>query len=161
MVYGCDKPWWEYRKGLPDFKGHKVTWSGHGLEYPGMRRIEIVKAGAKYSQAVEMGKVGVVGGGGNSGFQAMNLAIQFGARRILLVGFDMTAATGGLHWYGRNAWKDANNPHDTTFAGWVAAFNAAVPTLDEIGVEVFNASPHSALQCFPKVTVADFLKGGK
>ena len=43
-----------------------------------------------------------IGGGGNSGFQALNLALQWGARKIILVGFDLTDENG-LHWYGRNS----------------------------------------------------------
>lgn len=160
MVYGCDKPWWDFRHGLQQFKGYKVAWGGSPLDWPDIHKVEIVKVGREYSQRIEMGKVGTIGGGGNSGFQAMNLAIQFGARRILLVGFDMTDQ-GGLHWYGRNNWPMANNPARDSFERWISAFNAAVPTLREIGVEVFNASAYSALTCFPKVTVADFLKGVK
>jgi hypothetical protein len=62
----------------------------------------------KYSDDLQW-TAGVVGGGGNSGFQAVNLAAQFGASRIILIGFDMTDR-GGKHWYGRNHWPMSNNP---------------------------------------------------
>lgn len=91
----------------------------------------------------------MVGSGGNSGFQALNLAVQFGARRILLVGFDMNDR-GGVHWYGRNSWPMANNPDHNNFRRWIAAFEGAAPLLKSMGIEVVNLSPHSAIQCFPK-----------
>ena len=40
------------------------------------------------------GETGTVGWGGNSGFQAINLALQFGAARLLLVGFDCRVDKG-------------------------------------------------------------------
>jgi hypothetical protein len=102
-------------------------------------------------------RLGVIGGGGNSGFQALNLAVQFGARRIILIGFDMSDA-GGVHWYGRNNWQMANNPNSSNFMRWTAAFDRAAPVLEQAGVEVVNAAPHSALRCFKRTSVADALK---
>lgn len=96
---------------------------------------------------------GVIGGGGNSGFQALNLALQFGARRVVLVGVDLV----GTHWYGRNNWHMAGNPDDGAFGRWAAAFEGAVPMLKAMGAEVLNASPRSALKCFPKVDLMDAL----
>lgn len=101
------------------------------------------------------GEVGLVGSGGNSGFQALNLAVQFGALRIALVGFDMTDRSG-VHWYGRNRWNRANNPDHSNFRRWITAFDRAAPDLKNMGVEVVNCSPHSALTCFPKVSVEAF-----
>lgn len=160
-VYGCDKAWWQYRCGLKDFPGLKMCWAGNGLDgFPDIRRVEIAKSENPqdvYSSSILTEKVGVIGGGWNSGFQSLNLAVQFGARRILLVGYDMTDR-GGLHWYGRNTWNGANNPSDHAFRRWVGAFQLAVPTLKALGVEVINTSPNSALRCFPNRSIADMLK---
>lgn len=156
-MYGCDAPWWRHRRGLPDFAGIKVTWAGNGLnnEYADLHAVQIAKGdGQPYSQRLEW-TPGVIGGGGNSGFQALNLAVQWGARRVLLVGFDMTDAYG-VHWYGRNTWPRANNPSHDAFRRWIDAYNAAMPVLKARGVEVFNASPKSALKCFPFLSVQDF-----
>jgi hypothetical protein len=101
---------------------------------------------------------GKTGSGGNSGFQALNLAVQWGARRILLIGFDMTDASG-VHWYGRNTWLMANNPDHHNFKRWIAAFEAAAPVLAKMGVEVINCSRYSALKCFPKLSIEDALNG--
>ena len=40
--------------------------------------------------------------GGNSGFQAINLAFLWGATRIILLGFDCKAVAGKDHWFGQH-----------------------------------------------------------
>lgn len=158
MVYGCDPAWWRHRKGLPEYTGLKIAWAGAGLnEYPDIRTVEIAKEGGKYADDILTGEVGKVGGGGNSGFQALNLAVQFGARRIVLVGYDMTDR-GGVHWYGRNDWKQANNPNQSNFDRWIKVFEASAPVLRDMGAEVVNASPDSALKCFPRRSIGDAFK---
>lgn len=156
MVYGCDAPWWTYRKGLPEFGGLKVCWAGDrgyvAAPFPDLRRIKI----RKDQDRLLFDEIGFTGSGGNSGFQALNLAVQWGVEQILLVGFDMTDECG-VHWYGHNAWTGANNPSRTNFKRWIAAYETAAKQLEERGVEVVNCSLDSALNCFPKMTLEDAL----
>ncbi|OBQ68930.1 hypothetical protein EFV37_29265 [Mesorhizobium loti] len=157
MVYGCDGPWWKHRKGLPDFHGLKICWASNGLEgFPDIRRVKIAASGGnRYLDDLQM-KIGTVGAGGNSGFQALNLAVQFGAKRILLVGFDMTDRNG-IHWYGRNTWHGANNPNESNFRRWIEAFDKAAPVLSAMGVQVINTFQGSAMRCFPRRSIEDML----
>lgn len=85
----------------------------------------------------------VVHRGGNSGFQALNLAVLWGAARVVLFGFDMN----GAHFFGRHPAPLRNT---TDYRPFIAAFNEAAPQLAAAGVVVFNASPTSALTCFPR-----------
>lgn len=150
IVYGCDAPWWRSVQGLMKFKGLKFAYDRGvcGPEY-GIQKVEIDNPG---SNNLLFGEIGRVGAGGNSGFQAFNLAIQFGAKRIILVGFDMRGDSGP-HWYGRNDWAMANNPTDNVYSRWVSAFNATAPALRDRGISVINVSPVSALECFPKMSL--------
>ena len=84
--------------------------------------------------------------GHNSGFQAVNLAVLWGASRIALFGFDMH----GDHFFGRHP-APLRNTHD--YAPFIAAFEEAAPQLEAAGVEVVNASPVSLLRCFRTVTL--------
>ncbi len=93
-------------------------------------------------------KPGFIGSGGNSGFQALNLVAQFGAKRIILVGFDMHAARG-LHWYGPNRGRNMRNPKDTNYVRWRKALSDQATLLNKMGIEVINTSTDSALVCFP------------
>lgn len=154
VVYGCDAPWWRSVQGLPKFQGLKLAYDRGvcGSQY-GIRMVEIEDP---TSNDLKFGVTGNVGAGGNSGFQALNLAIQFGATRIILIGFDLRGDSGE-HWYGRNNWAMANNPVDSVYKRWVTAFTSAAPVLSARGIRVINASPISALQCFPKMSIEDAL----
>lgn len=157
-VYGCDGPWWKYRQGLPQFKGLKFAWDGKACAaYSDLIRVEIPdrKCGRiLLDEPLTLGAGGDGNLGGNSGFQCVNLAAQFSVGRILLLGFDMQ----GTHFYGRNKWPKANNPHDQIFRCWVTGFETAAPRLKQLGIDVINASPVSALNCFRKMSFADAVK---
>lgn len=156
MVYGCDGPWWRSRKGLPDFHGIKLAHdTAVCAAYRDIHKIEIIE-----QDRFQFDEPGAVGSGGNSAFQALNLAVQFGATRILLIGCDMHTGAG-LHWYGRNTWPAANNPSDHNLMRWRDGFERQAPRLKAMGVEVFNASPDSALVCFPHKTIAEALEAWK
>jgi len=95
---------------------------------------------------------GVIGSGGNSGFQAINIAAQFGAGRLLLLGFDMHAANG-MHWYGMNTGPNMRNPTDHNYVRWRKALSDQASVLAGMGFDVINTSMDSALECFEKMTV--------
>lgn len=154
VVYGCDGPWWRDVRGLPAFKGVRICYDVQACDQYGLQRVEIPD---KLSNRLLFGEVGKIGAAGNSGFQAINLALQFGARRLLLIGFDVHGRSGE-HWYGRNGWGFANNPTDDNYRRWRAAFEAAAVDISERGIEVINASPYSDLRCFPKMTISEALE---
>lgn len=153
-VYGCDDAWWRHRRGLPEFKGMKYSWGDKACaEFPDIRKIEIKD---NLCDRLLFDEVGTVGAGGNSGFQALNLVVQFGAKPLLLLGFDMNDHAL-QHWYGRNNWPKANNPDHLNFGRWRAAFTAASMQLKNIGIDVVNCSPVSSLKCFRRDTLANAL----
>lgn len=100
-------------------------------------------------------RFGVLGAGGNSGFQAVNLAAQTGAGRIALVGFDMHLSAG-IHWHGRHP-PGMNNPTRQVVDGWRRGLDAAATKLAALGIDVVNCSPHSALQAYRPMSLEDFL----
>ncbi len=155
VVYGCDEAWWRSVDGLPDYKGLKVSWvDGGSKHFPDVCPLEI----RKKTDEILLERFGVVGSGGNSGFQALNLAVQFGARGILLIGFDVQDR-GGAHWYGRNNWIGANNPSNDNFSRWQKSFANAAGLLSAMDVQVVNAAPYSALRCFKKNSIDAALSG--
>lgn len=152
MVYGCDGPWWQKERGLPDYHGIKLAHdTAVCSKFRDVHKIEIIDKDKFYFDLP-----GVIGSGGNSGFQAINIAAQFGATRILLIGFDMHTG-GGLHWYGANRWNGANNPAPPNLMRWRDAFEHQAGALRGRGIEVVNASPDSALVCFPHKTIEQAL----
>lgn len=82
-----------------------------------------------------VGQRGVIGSGGNSGFQAINIAVQFGATRIGLVGFDI----GGGHWHGPHR-KGLKNPTEAEMRRWRTSLDRAISDLSAMGVVVIHAN---------------------
>jgi hypothetical protein len=143
VVYGCDDAWWLSRNGLPDFKGAKIAYGSKATaKFPDIHKVHI-----EHVSRFLLDKPLHVGSGKNSGFQALNLAMQFGANPILLVGFDFHDR-GGPHWYGRNMWKGGSNPMAWNFRDWHKAMNEAASRARELGFDIINASPTSELKCF-------------
>jgi hypothetical protein len=149
MLYACDVNWWRQHRGAPDFKGLKVTQDIMAQTmFPDLIRISVPANSNDISE-----KFGTVGAGGNSAFQAMNLAVQLGATGIMLVGIDC----GGEHWHGRHA-GPCTNPQESNFIRWRKAFDGAKPKLDAMGVDVVNCSPVSTIKAYPKMTIEQALR---
>lgn len=100
-------------------------------------------------------RFGEIGWGGNGGFQAVNLALQMGARRILLVGFDCSLEKG-RHFFGSHP-SPLDNPRQAGVDRWRAALDSQKTLLDLMGVEVVNCAPHSRLAAYPRQTLSEAL----
>ena len=166
LLYFCDWKWWTWHRDRPAFRafgGIKATLD---------QRVAATDPGVRWLRNGDEGAAGTAGRmglclerdrlrtGRNSGYQAVNLAVHLGAARIVLVGYDMKAGPlGEEHWFGRHRDREGR-PVPTapaTIARWAAAFATLVPPLEALGVEVVNAGPDSAIDCFPKVRLADCL----
>jgi len=152
LLYACDFAWWRLHGGVPQFAGTKVSQDEKACRKPwGVRQVHVTRE----QDRLLLDTPGVLGWGGNSGFHALNLAAQFGVRRIVLVGYDMTLANG-VHWHGPHP-SELNNPMAGNVARWRRVIEAAATTLTGLGIEVLNASPMSALEAYPKVKFEDAL----
>jgi hypothetical protein len=80
--------------------------------------------------------------GGNSGYQAIHLAAYWGARRIILLGYDMQRTGGKEHHYGRHAGGLRNGRN---FRFWIRRMVPLLRDLKAMGVEVLNASRVTAI----------------
>lgn len=93
---------------------------------------------------------------GNSGAQAINLAYLFGARRIVLLGFDMKLGPKGE----RHHHPDHPAPcvQEQLFAEWIHKLEPVAKDLKAAGCEVINCTPGSALPWFPMATLEETLR---
>lgn len=150
MLYGADWRWWHARGPEPhEFRGLRMVAETRDAPggWPGCIS---VKVNAGFHALILEGAE--IGSGANSGFQAMNLAIRCGAKRILLTGIDCI----GSHWHGDHG-DGLNNPGDWQRKAWIESFTAAAEQVAEIGVEVVNCSRETAVQCFPRMSLAQAL----
>lgn len=153
-LYGCDFNWWHLNKGVPEFDGLKISQDAKCTKH--FRDVRIIECDRAYDRKEELLPRGLTGWGGNSGFQAVSIAAQFGPpKKIILVGFDMTL-DGGIHWHGKHP-KGLNNPQPQHVHRWREVLDAAAPTLSSIGVTVVNASMISALKAYPKMPLEEAL----
>jgi hypothetical protein len=91
----------------------------------------------------------VIHQGGNSGYQAINLAYLWGAKAIVLLGFDCSPSKDGkAHWFGQHGPQlTQRQPFDL----WQAKFPQLAQDLASENVPVLNASRETVLRCFERV----------
>lgn len=144
LLYAADEAFWAQDAQARAFPGLKVTQSEKAARLFGLHRVKLDPVG----RSMRFDRLGEIGAGGNSGFQAVNLAAQAGAARIVLVGFDLSLAQG-VHWHGKHP-PGLNNPSALNMARWREDLDASAAMLAGLGVDVLNASPHSSLTAFEK-----------
>ncbi len=128
-----------------EFKGRKFAPSPSVQRVcPSVELVTIRREGGVIGMTMVREPVGTIGGGGNSAFQAVNLAAQWGARRICLVGFDYR----GSHWHPDHP-RGLRNPTESQMSAWARNLDNMAPVLAGWGIEVLNLSPHSALKAYP------------
>ena len=141
ILYGADKLWWKNHNGANGYKGLKVS-----IE-PGVDSFSNIKLMKNTgSKGLERDNEGLRTGS-NSGYQAINLAYHMGAKRILLLGYDMKYKEGeGSHWFGNHPWRGEKVP----VSQFLPYFPELKRELDKEGVDVVNCSRDSALEVFRK-----------
>lgn len=98
-------------------------------------------------------KPGIIRAGTNSGFQAIGMAILWGAEKIILLGYDMQLTDGQTHWHGDH--KETGNPRADRFKAWIHQ----LALLAKQGPPpIYNATRQTALDCFPTIELAEALR---
>lgn len=154
VLYACDGQWWRVHDGVKKFHGLKLCPDKEACNLYQLRKTEITHI---HSDKIAMEVPGHVGAGGNSGFQCLNLAAQFGGKRILLVGYDMRVDLGE-HWHPRYQ-MPLSNPHpNDNLPRWRRAIDGAHGPLEDLGIQVINCSAVSLLKKYQKMTLAEALQ---
>lgn len=99
--------------------------------------------------------------GNNSGFGALSLAVGLGCKRIGLLGYDLKVRQkqGGVetHWHG--GYGLGRTPtFQKKLDKFRVCFEEFAPAISKEGVEVVNLNKDSALECFSKDSIENFLK---
>ena len=146
-LYACDKKWWDvyHAEVAMDFGGACWTYDRQAATDYGLHHLPGDCQGRGLCRQPMR-----IHTGGNSGFQAINLAYHLGATRIILLGYDMQGST---HWHGAHP-AGLNNGH-SHYADWRARLGELAKDLEAEGVEVINATRDTALTCFRRVALED------
>lgn len=93
--------------------------------------------------------------GRHGGHHAINLAVLFGVKRIVLLGYDLhRREPAGYNWHNRHKRPTPAHNYGPVYR---ADLEATAPLLKAAGVEVLNGNPQSALRCFPFADPWDLL----
>ena len=139
VLYGCDQQWWAWHQGVLSYTGMRVTTTPNTGHWPDLHELQITGL-----EGLELDPSGLRGGH-NGGYQAIGLAVHFGASRVLLLGYDMgVSETGRTHWHGGHP-----NRVVSPYATFRQAFETIVAPLQAARVAVINCSRRTALTVFP------------
>jgi len=149
-----------YRRSLAAFPGLKVTCD---REFANMG---YVSENIKYLSRDRGRFFGItsnpkqVSWNNNSGAAAISVAVGAGAKRIILIGFDMRLdEDGNKHWHRAYGKKPVvNNKPGALFQRHLKGFDAIKRDAKNRGIEIINASPTSRISQFPKVNLKDLIR---
>lgn len=141
----------EALQAYDNFEGYKVWLDSHCYQFrPDIYMVRFLgKSGVSLS--LQRG----IYSGGNSGYSAMMLAVVMGCNPIILLGFDMGHDNGRSHFHDGYPVRSCN----PLTRSWIQGFDEAAPRLQETGVQVINANPHSNIRCFPFGNIMRIRKG--
>lgn len=164
-LYFCDKKWWQYHQDR-NLRSLDNKFSFHDLIYKGFW----VKGGPGFNDHPQVhalsfcGQVGLsedprgLCHGSNSGYAAINLAYLLGAKKIILLGYDMDFVGSVTHWH-REPREEPNEFRKTLTNSMLPLFSYLMDPLEAAGVQVINANPNSALTCWPRMELQEALNG--
>lgn len=101
-----------------------------------------------------------------SGTSAINLAYHFGAKRIVLVGYDMKRIEAEDNWHDEHKKMHPNTHKKRTdekaermYKRYMSCMPAVAKDAEKLGVEIINATPGSAIEQFPMVKLEEVIDG--
>lgn len=157
VLYSSDRSWWR-RVGLKSgYNGLKVKvanapWKKSDKSIYPREEFGIVILRNMGEAGLELDRTSLRNYQ-NSGSAAINLAVHLGAKRILLLGYDMRASSKGLtHFFERSP-----QPIRSPYIRFRQLTKTMVEPLREAGIEVINCTPKSALDCFPMMPLREAL----
>lgn len=143
-LMASDATWWMHHNCMKQFPGLKFCLEKKAIEQ--CKGIVVLKR--TKDEGLELDPTGLATCR-NSGGAAVNLAVHFGAKRIVLLGYDMGIPHGlkREHFFGQHKFPLRGASPYQLFRD---TFKKMVKPLQEIGVAVVNCSRYTELDCFPK-----------
>jgi len=149
VLHANDGRWWHWHKGVPSFKGLKYSLSHSARMWPDVN----VLRRAHDAKGISFDPKALCNYGLNSGYAAINLAVHLGAKRIILLGYDMQVGPNKEeHWH-----KDHRNRSRSEYPIFLRRFSAMTEPLEKAGIEVINCTRRTAIETFPLMSLEDAL----
>ncbi len=149
VAFGVDFMWWKVHHQAVRKASRAQCWTvdKSASERFGLHFVRPANTGGLHETRVNTN--------GNTGAAAINLAALFGAKRILLLGFDMRRGPEGE----RHHHPEHPKPcaQSSCFDDWLYRFDALARGCERKGIEVINCTPGSALRAFPMMPLEEAL----
>jgi hypothetical protein len=149
VLYGADPRWWTHHwphiqeNWVGECHTQNLNWLPPDLEKIGHTKVWAIdtRAGGLSTNPEKLH------GGGNSGFQALNIAalLADADAEIYLIGYDMNV-NKGIHFFGSHP-KGWGQGH---YSRYVAAFRGIKDG------RIINCTPGSSLDWFPAASITDY-----
>jgi hypothetical protein len=146
-VDACGQTWWNR-------EGHRLAFGGlrYTLDDTAQRWASVLGLCSEREGGLTTDR-SKLRSGHHSGFQAINLAVHLGARRIVLLGYDMQPSNGKDHYFGAHPYEN-----ELPYRLFLMHFPTIVEPLRELGIEVVNCSRETALTIFPRQPLREVLQ---
>lgn len=158
MVFFGDPSFFlSHQQGLAKFAGLKVACFQTGNE---VSWVKYLAKDGKHSRGISENPK-MVSWNFNSGAAAISVAAHTGAKRIILLGFDMKLGADKMqHWhdvYQRGKAVKEKRLKALPFDRHLRGFDQIARDAKKMGIVIINASPESAITQFPKCNVKEIL----
>lgn len=154
VLHGCNHQFWNYYwPEIQDLRCHKWTTRTElkGI-HPGLNYIE-----ERWEPGLSTDPTYICAHHG-TGPQVVNLALHYGCKVMLLIGWDMRYREK-RHYFGEYPEPLQHFPKNLgpngEFIGLIKEMETIVP--EDYGIEIYNCTPDSALTCFPMARIEDFV----
>jgi hypothetical protein len=135
-LFAMDSRWWKghYAEVRETFQGRRLTTANLDSRFD----VEKIK----------------VNNYRNSGAGCVSIAVDYGYRFVILLGYDCMPDGNLTHWHGSHpqGMSDAK-----TIKVWPVIFGSMARDMKRQGVKVVNASHRTALTCFERMALDDVL----
>lgn len=154
VLYAGDFAWWMHyaeqvkRGKWQAFAGERWTCSSNAKTRLKCQHIQGVQAGGLSKNP------GTIVLGGNSGHATVGLAVEFGARRVVLLGYDMQRTGNRSHHHGDHPRPLGNG---NNFPTWVRRMGVLAKDAERRGIEIVNCTRATALTCFKRLALDEAL----
>lgn len=152
-LHFCDLKWYEWHKDKPEFKSFQGIKSTLSEEMPDNEVIKLQK-GERFGFSTNPN---VVNHGGNSGYQAVNIAILYGAKDIYMLGYDCKPQTHNgslkMHWFGDHKIKTPISVCNI----WLQAWESITRDIEVNNINLVNITRDTAIKNIKKRKLKDIL----
>lgn len=156
VFFGDNNFFFENIDELAKFPGLKISCHSQVEPYKWVKYLSKDEKGRGISDSPKM-----VCWNNNSGAAAISVAVNAGAKRVYLLGFDMKLASNKMqHWhdlYNKGECLDLRRTQKLPFDRHLRCFSAIKQDAKRRGVEIYNVNPDSEIVEFPKVSLKDLM----